>query len=90
MLSELYILKEINSHGFLTTESQAGRITKGKDFKIHERAYITGFMLESDAPKFIKNMNLYTDKNAVFVPECNDDIKIPPSPDIPLTFLIRK
>jgi hypothetical protein len=44
-----------------------------------------GFMLETEAPEFIKNMGLKTDKNAVFVPVCSDDINLPSALDIPLT-----
>lgn len=97
MLKQLAILRQINSLGFLTLESQAGKKEKGaksifdgKPFEIRERAYISGFMREDDAVKFIKNMGIYTDKNAVYVPICSDDIKIPSNLDIPLTITINK
>ena len=42
-------------------------------------------MLEEEAQKFIKNMGIYTDKNAVYVPFCSNDVKLPSALDIPLT-----
>ena len=78
MVKYLTILKQINQHGYLTTNSQAGRKTS----TIYERAYITGFMMKKDAAQFIKNMNIETDKNAIYVSITNiDDPKL----DIPLT-----
>jgi hypothetical protein len=91
MLTHLDILKNINRAGYITTNSQAGRKSSGKSavdgrhYDTSERAYITGFMLENDAVKFIKNLGILTDKNAVFVPYCSDDIHLPASLDIPLT-----
>ena len=91
MLQQLAILQEINRNGFITVNSQAGTRTKGKHhttgkaYENIERAYLMGFMLETEAPEFIKNMGLKTDKNAVFVPVCSDDIKLPSALDIPLT-----
>lgn len=85
MLEQLPILERINSLGFLTTESQAGKRRMGRDFEIHERAYISGFMLEKQAQEFLKKMNIQTDKNAIFIPYCADGIKLPAGLDIPLT-----
>jgi len=85
MVKHLPILKEINRLGFLTTESQAGLRRKGKDYEIHEKAYVCGFMQEKEAEEFIKKMGLHTDKNAIFVPTCCDDVIIPRNLDIPLT-----
>ena len=91
MLRQLAILQEINRHGFITVNSQAGAKTKGKHhetgkfYENIERAYLMGFMLETKAPEFIKNMGLKTDKNAVFVPVCSDDINLPSVLDIPLS-----
>ena len=91
MLRQLAILQEINRNGFITVNSQAGTKNKGKHhetgkaYENIERAYLMGFMLESDAAEFIKNMGLKTDKNAVFVPVCSDDINLPSALDIPLT-----
>ena len=90
MLRQLAILQEINRHGFITVNSQAGAKTKGKHhetgkaYENIERAYLMGFMPETEAPEFIKNMGLKTDKNAVFVPVCSD-IKLPSALDVPLT-----
>lgn len=78
MVKHLAILKEINECGFLTTNSQAGRKTS----TIYERAYITGFMLKKDAIKFIKTMNIETDK-VVISPSWT--IFADPKLDIPLT-----
>jgi len=89
MLKHLPLLKKINEHGYITTESQAGNhqrgISKvdGKPYELSERAYLSGFMLEEDAAIFIKNMSVYTDKNAMYIPVCDADI--PTSLDIPLT-----
>jgi len=98
MIRHLDILKEINKYGYLTTESQAGRkcykgkksYFDGKPYEIKERAYISGFMKKDNAEKFIKEMGIYTDKNALFTPICNDDISIPASLDIPLTITIQQ
>ena len=91
MLPHIKLLKEINSCGFLTENSQGGHkssgISKidGKHYEISERAYLTGFMLEKDAATFIKMCNLSTDKNVMFVPYCDDDIYIPSILDLPVT-----
>ena len=92
MVKHLSLLKTMNQCGYITTNSQAGNKTvgkksaiDGKPFEIIERAYITGFMLEVNAIQFIKNLGIFTDKNAVFVPYCSDDIHLPASLDVPLT-----
>ncbi len=91
MLKHLDIIKKINNSGYLTLESQAGNKKTGinsdtkKSYEIVERAYIAGFMLESKAVDFIKNMGLYTDKNAIFVVSCEDTVYVPSSLDVPLT-----
>ncbi len=85
MVKHLDLLKSMNRLGYITTSSQAGK----KNVEISERAYITGFMLEPDAVQFIKNMSLFTDKNAVFVPCCTDDTYVPASLDILLTIATR-
>jgi hypothetical protein len=80
MVKHLGILKEINECGLLTTNSQAGNT--------YERAYILGFMLKKDAIQFIKNMNIDTDKNALYVSISNIDAD--PKLDIPLTIENQK
>lgn len=93
MLKHMNILREINAHGYITIESQAGRFSKGaksfrtgKPYEISERAYIAGFIQEAVAPEFIKNMGLHTDKTAVMIPHCKGiELNIPPALDIPLT-----
>lgn len=83
MIKHLNILKQINQHGYLTTNSQAVR----KTTIIYERSYITGFMMKKDAIQFIKNMNIETDKNAIYVSITNID---DPKFDIPLTIQKNK
>jgi hypothetical protein len=85
MVKHLPFLKQINQLGFLTENSQAGLRRKGKDYEIYERAFVGGFMQEKEAAEFIKKMALHTDKNAIFVPTCCDDVIVPPNLDIPLT-----
>lgn len=89
MLVHMDILKKINGFGYITNESQAGNKRSGAvgntRFIISERAYITGFMLEEMAVMFIKNMAIYTDKNALFIPFCDNSSYIPSSLDIPLS-----
>lgn len=82
MVKHLTILKEINQHGYLTTNSQAGRKITTNTSTIYERSYITGFMMKKDAIEFIKNMNIKTDKNAIYVSITNID---EPKLDIPLS-----
>ncbi len=90
MLKHIPILKEINEHGYITHDSQAGRKHSGNSpssghyYEHHERSYIMGFMLESAAAEFLKWMALHTDKNAVYVPACGD-IDTPAALDVPLT-----
>ena len=92
MLKHLPLLQKINHLGYITTESQAGNHKRGKadgkPYELSERAYLSGFMMEEDAALFIKNMSLYTDKNAMYIPIC--DAEIPPSLDIPLTITRKK
>ena len=91
MLKHLNILTKINANGYLTTESQAGRSYKGlhyidkTPYETKERAYMHGFMLEDNAAKFIEQIGVKTDKNAVFIPVCSNDIYLPSKLDIPLT-----
>ena len=91
MVKQIPLLKEINKHNFLTQNSQAGRFSKGnhwktgKPYEISERAYIVGFMLEKDATTFINNMGINTDKNAILIPMCEDDVYTPSNLAIPLT-----
>ena len=82
MVKHLPLLQKMNKHGFLTINSQAGNRSKGKGYEILERAYVVGFMKEKDAEQFIKNMAIRTDKNAIYVPVCNET---PSSLDVPLT-----
>lgn len=93
MLSQLTVLQEINRNGFITVESQAGTNRKGvRDghrFEMLERAYVIGFMLETDAARFILHMSLNTDKNAIFVPVFGD-ANLPAALDIPLTITNRQ
>jgi hypothetical protein len=97
MVKYITILKEINKHGYITFDSQAGRCRKGKKsyfdskpYEIKERAYMIGFMKKDIAEKFIKQMGINTDKNALYVPICGDNIEIPRALDIPLTITINE
>ncbi len=91
MTKYLPVLKEINKLGFLTLESQAGNHIKRRSsidkklHEIHEKAYIIGFMKEKDAIAFIRDISISTDKIAVHISVCNNNIDIPASLDIPLT-----
>ena len=58
------LLRQIHTYGFLTVEQQEG--IKKNNF--HERAYVTGIMLESIAEKFITYISLYTDKTVLCIP----------------------
>lgn len=91
MLKHISVLREINAHGYITTESQAGHFSKGaksfrtgKPYQISERAYISGFMQVAEAAEFIKNMGLHTDKTAVMIPHCKG-LEPPAALDVPLT-----
>lgn len=83
---------EMNRLNFLTHDSQGGHFRKGisalsgKPYTEFERAYVSGFLPEKQAEAFIRNMALHTDKNAIFIPTC-DDPDIPRKLDIPLTIV---
>ncbi len=64
MLKHVSILAEINRHGFISNNSQAGRKHGKQSWQLWERAYLNGFMLQSKASAFIKEMALRTDKVA--------------------------
>lgn len=90
MLDHINNLTKINKKGFITTESQGGKKStgktpEGKHFTIQERAFVSGFMLEKKAEEFIKTINTKTDKNAMFIPHCEDKVYLPSGLDIPLT-----
>lgn len=95
MLKHMNILQKINSSGYLTIESQAGNrknglsVIDGNKYEIRERSYIAGFMKEEDASIFIKQMALDTDKNAMYIPYCSNDMYMPSKLDIPLTVTIK-
>jgi hypothetical protein len=91
MIKYTPLLQQINLAGYLTTDSQSGKHAKGinkdtrKPYDIQERAYICGYMPEGNAEKFIKYMAIYTDKIAVYIPVCANDIHIPAALDLPVT-----
>lgn len=91
MLENVPIIIQINAHGYLTYDSQSGKERRGtsvlnhKPYITNERSYMFGFMPTKQATSFIKNMGLFTDKNAVFIPVCGNDISIPHYLDLPLT-----
>lgn len=84
MVKHLDILKQINEHGYLTTNSQAGIKTENYE----ERSFIIGFMLRKDAQKFVHTINTTTDKIAVSIVVSDNyaDVKL----DIPLTMENKK
>lgn len=90
MIVQLPLLQKINQHRFLTTESQSGvhkrgiSVINGKPYEMSERAFLSGFMLEADAIKFLKLFNL-TDKNATYIPFCSEEVRLPVSLDMPVT-----
>ena len=84
MTKHLDILKQINQHGYLTTNSQAGIKTENYE----ERAFIIGFMLRKDALHFVDNINMNTDKIALSVVVA--DTYADPKLDIPLTMENKK
>ncbi len=91
MLQYLPIFKKMNEKGFITTGAQAGRKSGGisvlnnKPYFMEERAFVEGFMPYKKAVSFLRNMNLYTDKNAtnVFISDNSKFLKS--ELDIPLT-----
>lgn len=85
MVRHLPTLRAMNERGFLTLNSQAGNRTKTERYDIWERAYVEGFMAFEHATEFLKRMALLTDKNAIFVPTCPNDVILPSALDIPLT-----
>ena len=90
MLKYIPLLVQINKAGFLTNNSQAGHENYTKNAShIMERAYISGFMLESTAAEFIMYMGLYTDKNAGQLITCGDYDVFKRKLDIPLTVTKR-
>jgi hypothetical protein len=95
MLPRLPILKQINSLGFLTIESQgSGRPKKTPKGMSLQRAYCMGFMLESQAASFIAEMSIFTDKVIFHLPFFQDNEKskkktnVSRELDIPLTILV--
>jgi hypothetical protein len=95
MVKYFPILTDINRHGFLTENSQAGKRTAGKSYQdgtpyiISERAFITGYMTPTHATEFILRMALETDKVATYVPTCPDTTHLPSALDTPLTVTVK-
>lgn len=91
MLKHVPILAEINRHGYISFNSQAGRkhsIVEDKKPSEHwERAYIEGFMLQSKAALFIKEMALHTDKVAQVLHSTSDTttLYLPSALNTPVT-----
>jgi hypothetical protein len=93
MLKHVPILAEINRHGFITNNSQAGRKYSYMDemdkqrYDHCERAYLEGFMLQSKAALFIKEMALHTDKVAHILHSTTDKttLDLPSSLNTPVT-----
>ena len=93
MLKNVGILKDINSLGYITNDSQAGRHNKftsadGKKYDMCEKAYMFGFMQEAKAGEFIKAVSLHTDKLAQVIhyyKDARSDVFPPRDLDLPLT-----
>ncbi len=62
MISYFDIIKDINQHYFLTTNSQAGHLFTLDDNQVQERAYLCGIMLSDMANDFIKEFSISSDK----------------------------
>lgn len=84
----------INQLGFLTFDSQDGKqergtsVLNGKPYLLTQRAYMMGFLKRSQAITFIKNMAIFTDKNAIVIPHgrfLKKDKQLDPALDLPLT-----
>jgi hypothetical protein len=78
MLKYLPILKKINLYDFITIESQSG-------VRKNEKSYVIGFIQESKAENFIKNLSINSDKNCLIIYTVDDKFDIPAKFDIPLT-----
>ncbi len=93
MVHVIPILSQMNSHGYLTVDSQEGNVkrfrNKGITYTQKQRSYVAGLMHISMAKLFIPHMNLETDMCAINVPiVCSDcDLKLPAALDIPLSTL---
>ena len=87
MLKHIPILAEINRHGFVTNNSQAGRKHGKQAWEIWERAFLNGFMLQSQAVPFIKEMALHTDKVAQVLHPTTDKatLELTSALNVPLT-----
>jgi hypothetical protein len=93
MKKHIPILLELNRHGYITVNSQAGNHFKGvnsetkKKYDYSEKAFILGFMLQSTASVFIKELALHTDKLAQVLHATTDKqiLELPIALDLPLT-----
>ncbi len=91
MVKYFPIITDINRHGFLTENSQAGHRSAGKSnedgtpYVISERSFISGYMTREKAAEFIKRMSIETDKVVLYVPTCSDSTYLPSALDIPIT-----
>jgi len=93
MLKHIPILAEINRHGYISFNSQAGRkhssIVDAKLSESWERAFFEGFMLQSKAALFIKEMALHTDKVAHVLHSTTDKttLDLPSALNTPVTVI---
>jgi hypothetical protein len=95
MLQYMDILADINRCRCITVDSQAGVKRSGISvlgdrlpYEMHERAYLAGFMKEDEGAQFIRDMGLWTDKAAVFIPYVTEKVNTPAKLDVPLTVAI--
>lgn len=69
-ISSISMLEKIIKNGFITTNSQEGICKSGYNketdryYRIEERAYLSGFMKNDLAKKFVERINTETDKIA--------------------------
>lgn len=95
MVKYFPLLTDINRHGFLTENSQAGHRAAGKHYQdgtpyvTSERAFISGYMTRENATEFIKRMALETDKVATYISVCSDSTYLPSALDTPLTVTVK-
>lgn len=91
MVHMIPTLSQMNRLGYLTVDSQEGKIEhfrkNGIPYTKKQRSYVAGLMDITLARRFIHIMNLETDMCAINIPIVCDgcDIRLPPDLDIPLT-----
>ena len=97
-LSSLSLIIDMVKHGFITENSQEGVQTKSKTyntnepFVLNERAYVCGFMHESDGELFMRLFSSKSDKVCLIIPRLEieeSEINFDRNKNIPLTITIK-